>query len=127
MLSTCSSAEVVLTTLLLEQVKLLKGLQSVDGQDELGVLSHTVGEKDGAFEGAEAAARAAAPRQIRTGDQNQNEKGDTNPIRVISCHDLIRNRGVFGQIFGVNSDEFVSLNNTYAVGIAVLPKPRRQF
>ena len=31
-----------------------------------------VGERDGAFEGAEAAARAAAPRQIRTGDQNQN-------------------------------------------------------
>ena len=40
-LSSCCSAEVVLTTLLLEQIKLLKGLQSVDGEDELGVLSHT--------------------------------------------------------------------------------------
>ena len=41
LLSTCSSAEIVLTTLLLEQVQLLKGLQSVDSKDQVGVLRHT--------------------------------------------------------------------------------------
>ena len=40
-MSTCSSAEVVLTTLLLEEVELLEGLQSVDGEHEVGVLGHT--------------------------------------------------------------------------------------
>ena len=40
-MSACSSAEVVLSTLLLEEVELLEGLQSVDGKHEVGVLGHT--------------------------------------------------------------------------------------
>ena len=36
-----SEAEVVLTTLLLEQVELLEGLESVDGKDEVTIGSHT--------------------------------------------------------------------------------------
>ena len=40
-LSTCSSAEIVLTALLLEQVKLLERLQSVDREDKVSVLRHT--------------------------------------------------------------------------------------
>ena len=40
-LSTCSSAKIVLTALLLEQVKLLERLQSVDCENEVSVLRHT--------------------------------------------------------------------------------------
>ena len=40
-LSTCSSAEIVLTALLLEQVKLLERLQSVGREDKLSILRHT--------------------------------------------------------------------------------------
>ena len=35
------SAEVVLTTLLLEEIEFLERLESVDGQDEVGVARHT--------------------------------------------------------------------------------------
>ena len=35
------SAEVVLTTLLLEEIEFLERLESVDGQDEVGVAGHT--------------------------------------------------------------------------------------
>ena len=35
------SAEVVLTSLLFEEIELLEGLQSVDGEDELSVSAHT--------------------------------------------------------------------------------------
>ena len=38
--SICSSTKIVLTSLLLEQVQLLKGLQSVDSEDEVAVLRH---------------------------------------------------------------------------------------
>ena len=40
-LSTCCSAEIVLTALLLEQIELLERLQSVDRKDKFTVLRHT--------------------------------------------------------------------------------------